>query len=220
MKIPPFELICTLLIAASLPSLGGCAYSLHPLYTCESSIVPPPSGNRPPREPHSPCKSISVPGLVGKWVSTDKDESGGPFTIQANQDGTYELTGEDADTHIVEESTIHLVRLQKNLFADLRFDSESLNGKDIELPAAVLPMHMILRVSLNGDTLELAVLSHDWLEKQFALKKISIAHLYVDRDGWSDILLTAPTADLREFVKQIADDPSAFDEPPVFHRAK
>jgi hypothetical protein len=225
MRIRPFTVSCTLLVAATLPFLGGCVDSLHPLYTCESSIVPPTSGNQLPREPHNPCESTSVPGLVGKWVSTDKkDESPGWFTIQANQDGTYELNVEDPDTHIVEESTIHLVRLQKKLFADLRFHTESLNGTDVELPLAVLPMHMILRVSLSGDTLELAALSHDWLEKQLAMKKISIPHVYVDRGdapfGWSDILLTAPTADLRNFVAQVADDPGAFDETSGFLRAK
>jgi hypothetical protein len=69
----------------------------------------------------------------------------------------------------------------------------------------------------------MSLLNHDWLVKQFEAKKISIAHEYMDENAdpkISDILFTASSANLQQFVQQIADTPEAFEEPDTMHRQK
>src|SRR5579863_7721523 len=128
-----------LAVAAMTALLGGCAYSLHPLYNA-SDIV---------REP----------GLVGTW--TDKDNN--KRKVQQNSDGSYEISGTDPDSHIESRYEAHLVRIGSDLFADAIFDNQSQNGKDIDLPGGGVPLHLIYKVSLSGDTLQTAGLNHDWL---------------------------------------------------------
>jgi hypothetical protein len=186
----------SLAIVAMTALLGGCAYSLHPLYNA-SDIV---------REP----------GLVGVW--TDKDNNN--RKIQQNSDGSYEISGTDPDSHIESRYQVHLVRIGSDLFADAIFDNQSQNGKDIDLPGGVVPLHLIYKVSLSGDTLQTAGLNHDWLIAQFKAGKISIAHAIMGDKPDGDILFTAPPDELRKFIAQIADTPAAFEEPDTLHRAK
>jgi len=186
----------SLAIVAMTALLGGCAYSLHPLYNA-SDIV---------REP----------GLVGVW--TDKDNN--KRKIKEKSDGSYEISGEDPDSHVEARYTVHLIRLGDNLFADAIFDGLSQNGNDIDLPGGVEPLDVICKVSLNRDTLQTAGLNHDWLIAQFKAGKISIAHAIMGDKPDGDILFTAPPDELRKFIAQIADTPAAFEEPDTLHRAK
>ncbi|MFZ0212524.1 MAG: hypothetical protein WBE20_16415 [Candidatus Acidiferrales bacterium] len=189
------KLCFCLAIALTTTLLGGCAYSLHPLYNTSDNV----------REP----------GLAGIW--TDKDNK---ITIQENSDGSYELSGTDANSHFEARYDVHLVRLGGNLFADAIFDAQSQNGKDIDLPGGVVPLHVIYKVSLSGDTLQTAGLNHDWLLAQFKTQKISIAHEMMGDKPDGDIVFTAPPDELRKFIAQIADTPDAFAEPDTLHRQK
>jgi hypothetical protein len=186
----------SLAIVAMTALLGGCAYSAHPLYNA-SDIV---------REP----------GLVGVW--TDKDNN--KRKIKEKSDGSYEISGTDPDSHIESRYQVHLVRIGSDLFADAIFDNQSQNGKDIDLPGGVVPLHLIYKVSLNGDTLQTAGLNHDWLIAQFKAGKLSIAHEMMGDKPDGDILFTAPPDELRKFIAQIADTPAAFEEPDTLHRVK
>jgi hypothetical protein len=186
-------------LAAVIAILNGCAYSLHPLY--------------------NPGENVREPGLVGTWTVED-DNNNSKTIIQANADGTYEVTGTDSDSHVEQRYKVRLVRLGDNLFADAIFDNQSLNGKDFDLPGGVAPLHLFYKISLNGDTLQTAQLNHDWLVQQFNAKKISIAHETMGEKPDSDILFTASPGELQQFIQQIADTPGAFDEPDVAHRQK
>lgn len=189
--------LCSFLgLAAVIPLLNGCAYSLHPLYDTRDNV----------REP----------SLAGTWLDKDNNK----ITIQENTDGTYEVTGTNADSHVEQRYKVRLVRLGSNLFADAIFDNQSLNDKDFDLPGGVVPLHLFYKISLTGDTLQTAQLNHDWLVQQFDAKKISIAHEPMGQKPDSDILFTASPGELQHFVQQIADTPGAFDEPDVARRQK
>lgn len=185
---------------AAIALLDGCAYSLHPLY--------------------NPGENVREPGLVGTWTADKNDKDHSNITIHANADGTYEVTGTDSDSHVEQRYKVRLVRLGDNLFADAIFDNQSLNGANLDLPGGVAPLHLIYKVSLNGDTLQTAQLNHDWLVQQFNAKKSSIAHEMMGEKPDSDILFTASPGELQQFIRQIADTPGAFDEPDVAHRQK
>jgi hypothetical protein len=179
--------------------LGSCAtYSVHPFY--------------------KPGESTLEPGLVGTWT-VDKAK----ITIQANEEGTYEVGVADSDSNGDYRYKMRLIRVGNNLFADAVFDEEYLNDKKIDFPYGIAAFHFLYKVLLNGDTLRISLLNHDWLVTQIEAKKMSIAHEYMDegsdpRD--SSILLTASSADLQKFIQQIADTPDAFEEPDIMHRQK
>jgi len=186
-------------LAAIIALLNGCAYSLHPLY--------------------NPGENVRDAALVGTWIPEGgKDNSA--TQIQENTDGTYEITGTDPDSPIEQRYKMRLVRLGNNLFADAIFDTQSLNGKDLDLPNGVAPLHLFYKISLSGDTLQFAQLNHDWLVQQFDDKKISIAHEMMDEKPGSDILFTASPGELQRFIQQIADTPGAFNKPDVADRQK
>lgn len=187
-----------LAVVAATFLLGGCAYSIHPYYISTDNV----------REP----------GLVGAWIGSDKDAI--KTTIQQKSDGSYEISGRDPDSDIEARYSVHLFRLGSDLFADAICDGESQNGKDIDLPGGVVPLHLIYKVSLNGDTLQTAGLNHDWLIAQFKAGKISVAHQMMDEKPDGDILFTAPPDELRKFIAQIAGTPDAFEEPDTLHRVK
>jgi hypothetical protein len=197
MRMPRYCIV--LPIAAFAAFLSGCVtYSLHPFYKADENTL--------------------EPGLVGTWM-VDKTK----ITVEANKGKTYEAEIADMDSHTDCRYTVRLIRVGNNLFADAIVDVESLNGKNIDLPYGVEALHFLMKLSLNGDTLGMALLNHDWLVKQFDAKKISVAHEYMDENGNprdSSILLTASSADLQKFIQQIADTPDAFEEPDVMHRQK
>lgn len=193
--------LCAFLgFVVTITLLNGCAYSLHPLY--------------------NPGESVREPGLVGTWTAEKNDKNNSSVTIQANADGTYEVTGTDSDSHVEQRYRVRLVRLGDNLFADAIFDNQSLNAKNVDIPAGVVPLHVFYKVSISGDTLQLAQLNHGWLVRQFDAKKISIAHETMGEKPDSDILFTASPGELQRFIQQIADTPGAFDEPDIAHRQK
>lgn len=197
MHIPRYCIV--LPIAALAVFLSGCAtYSVHPFY--------------------KPDENTLEPGLVGLWTVEDTK-----ITIQANKGGTYEAVFANSSSHGDCPYEVRLIRVGKNLFADAIFDDESPKGKDTDLPYGAAALHFLYKVSLNGDTLWLSLLSHDWLVKQFEAKKISVAHEYMDdnadpRDA--TVLLTASSADLQKFMQQIGDVPDAFEEPVIMQRQK
>ncbi|HEV2617367.1 MAG TPA: hypothetical protein VGU63_12250 [Candidatus Acidoferrales bacterium] len=196
MRLPKFGFFLGL--AAMIGLLNGCAYSLHPLY--------------------NPDENVREPGLVGTWVSTENNKANNTVTIRENADGTYEAVGTSPDSHVEQDYKVHLVRLGNNLFADAIFDDQLSNGKNMDLPAGVVPLHYFYKVSITGDTLQFAQLNHDWLIQQFDAKKISIAHEIMGEKPGSDILFTASPAELQRFIRQIADTPGAFGQPDVAHR--
>jgi hypothetical protein len=197
MHMPRLSILLAVLALTAF--LEGCAtYSLHPFYKADENTL--------------------EPSLVGTWT-VDKTK----ITIEAKKEGTYEAEGSDMDSHTDFRYKVRLIRVGSNLFADSILEEESINGKNFDLPYGVAPLHFLYKVSLNGDTLRLSLLSHEWLAKQFEAKKISIAHEYMDdnadpRD--SSILLTASSADLQKFIQQIADTPDAFEDPDIMHRQK
>ncbi|MGA2845589.1 MAG: hypothetical protein ABSF68_09225 [Candidatus Acidiferrales bacterium] len=197
MRVPKLGIALPFIVLTAF--LGGCAtYSVHPFY--------------------KPDESTLEPGLVGTWT-VDKAK----ITIQANEEGTYEVRVADSDSNGDYRYKMRLIRVGGDLFADAVFDEEYVNDKKIDFPYGIAAFHFLYKVLLNGDTLRISLVNHDWLVTQIEAKKISIAHEYMDenlapRD--SSILLTASSANLQKFIQQLADTPDAFEEPDILNRQK
>jgi hypothetical protein len=109
-----------------------------------------------------------------------------------------------------------LVRLGNNLFIDFEGESEDEASKDSVIPFPMITTHMIGRVWVEKDTLQLRFLDEDWVKKQAAAGAFSLPHLNVDGNQ----IITAQTDDLRKFIEAHADDKEALSVHYDFVRAK
>ena len=169
----------------------GCVPSLQPLYYDKDSIVLAP--------------------LAGTWVSEDGKEK---FTFKANEaEIKYEVTC------VSEKGTgkleAHLLRIGKHLFLDTTVDDLPEVKNDYP-KFHLLPVHLITKISIEGDVLRYATLNFDWIKKGIEQKKITIRH-----EAMKDMtFLTASTKELQEFVRAHADEKDAFQEPKELRRQK
>ncbi len=98
----------------------------------------------------------------------------------------------------------HRVQVGYQLFAELIPGEPGENGDSYKLRFA--KSHWFWRVSIDGDVLRLAMLDPVWLKKMIDQEKVSIGH----EPTGSDVILTASTKDLQEFLRQYAEDEEAF----------
>ncbi|MGA7913137.1 MAG: hypothetical protein WCC30_16540 [Candidatus Dormiibacterota bacterium] len=109
------------------------------------------------------------------------------------------------------------MRVGEFVFADLQLDGEVKADKVEDLPLGAVALHMFFKLSVTGDQISVAPLDEDWLRKQLADGKLTVAHEKFEEDG---IVLTAPSPQLRIFLSQIGAKPEAFGDEMVFRRKK
>ena len=72
-----------------------------------------------------------------------------------------------------------------------------------------------MKVTVAGESLGVTMLDQDWLKESLKREERPLAHQKLP-DG--DLLLTAPTKELQEFILKGCADPAAFGDPMVFTR--
>lgn len=159
----------------------SCVQSLHPLYT-EKDLV-------------------FEPALVGTWAG----EGGNLWIFLKSGEKAYELIYVEKESPA--KFLAHLVRLDKFLFLDLFPESPDLKN-DLQ-QAHLLNTHTFSRVWLDGDTLRLAMLEHDWIRTMIDQKKTTIKHERLD----NRIVLTASTKELQNLIGKHGDNNEAFPKP-------
>lgn len=190
MKIPVFAAVLLLAVM-----LSGCVvYSLQPVVAKEDAV--------------------SSDAIVGSWKDPDSKD---PEVIRFEKSGPngYTMGITDAATGLAQTYDVRLIRLGKYLFADVAFKALRLKDQDVESPAGLLSVHMILKMETGPDTLSTAMLNDEWLKKEVAANRISIPHA-VTEDG--EILLTASTPELQKFFLAHAED--GFPAPGLLTRVK
>ena len=172
----------TLVVVAFLTLLAGCepTVSLHSLLT-EKDLV-------------------FDPALVGTWVG---EEDKFTITFQKSGENAYELffMGEGVTGKHFEARLGQLGR-----FRFLSIYPKELDTKDEFYKKHLIGAHTFYRIRIDGDVLQINYLDDDWVKKMIAEKRVSIAHESFD----SDIVLTASTDELQNFVLMHAEDPEAF----------
>jgi hypothetical protein len=172
--------LLVLSVAAVCLVLSGCpAYSVHPLYTDQDAAV--------------------EPALEGTWTDSSDDKS----EIRIKQSGPHEYTlvVSDPGSRIEQNYKVNLVRLGDQLFIDLAFKDESLNGAQIDQPIGVISTHAIAKVSISGDDLAYATLEDEPVRQQHT-RGARLGHINTD----GGLLVTAQTETLRRYVSAHADD--------------
>ncbi len=150
-----------------------------------------------------------VPGLEGTWLDSD----GGTLKMVTVAAGQYAATYTDEDG--VSQYEVHTVALGGKFYLDFYPDEKAVE-KLLKGTAyfSLVPAHFFARIEVAGDSLQLALLDDDKVEKR-AQKGDLVIPLLKRGDQY---LLTAETAPLQRLMEQFADDPSVWGENETFTR--
>jgi hypothetical protein len=170
LRLLPFLIfVCLLLI--------GCpSYSVHPLYTDQDAVV--------------------EPALEGTWGDANSDDKEA-ITFQKSGDYEYSMAVVDPRTKVKQTYKVHLVRLGNQLFMDLIFHDQTVNGAKLDSPIGAFPTHVIARVKISGDDLAYATLEDDAIRKQSTPGGALLDYQVADHGA---LLVTSQTEFLRRYV--------------------
>ena len=163
--------------------LPSCIPSLHPLY--------------------SEDKLVFREEILGEWQN-DKET----WAFSKGDGAYYKLVFSDEDEQA--ELNVHLVRLGEHYFFDFYNIKNRCSDDDGLSIAPLLATHSFAKVVFDKKDMKIYFFDVEWLEKLFEQRKIRIKHEVMEEDI---IVLTAPTAELQEFVRKYAEDEKAFLSP-------
>lgn len=158
--------------------LAACVPSVNPFYTDKDVITDA--------------------RLAGTWLEDEDKDSPASWKFEAATNNAYvvTLTEDKGKTGKFEG---HLFKLGKNLFLDITpTECEFATNQASIVGIAVIPGHLLLRVNLEENKLNLAFCSPDWIKKHLEAHPKAIAHRIVD----GSIILTAETSALQKFIQQ------------------
>lgn len=151
---------------------AGCVPSLHPLYTSKTLVYDP--------------------SLAGTW---QQDDERWEFVGDPN-DRSYHLTITEKNNK-QSKLYVHLVEFDGHRFFDFYpAEDARLEGGDW-LKISVIPVHLFLKVEKSGQTLELAAMNPDEVEKLLTEKPELIKHEFIE-DG--RVVLTDTPENLQAFL--------------------
>ncbi len=149
-------------------------------------------------------EAVFNPSLIGTWETDDE-----AYTFEKLKEKNYQLVIRSKKEN---DSTIYVVWLGK-IGSQWFLDSYPIVNSDEH---HYMSVHLFTRMKLAGDTLRLASLEADWISKMIDEKKMKIAH--VRRDN--EIILTASTKELQQWMGTIAENSEAFPNENAFARMK
>ena len=150
---------------------------------------------------------VFEPQLVVTWFDPEDATDTGVFVIEKLGDDAYKIALTDSKKNSTDTDSFqaHLVKLEDHLFLDAVQSDFRKAGEDVVV--FEVPAHMIARISLDGDILNLKFLGADWVQKSLKAGAISIRH--EDQDDGTPVL-TAGTTELQKFVLDHVNDDDAF----------
>jgi hypothetical protein len=149
------------------------------------------------------------PALLGDWRDTEDNAS---MLIERGEWKSYRV-------HYVHPIETGDVTGYLTAIGDARYlDVMPSRGQD--RGSFLVPVHALLRVTLDGDRLELTPLSYDWFFDRLRRRSgiPGTPRLDAALDQKENALLVAPTAALREWLRRQPADGPMFAAPAVFTR--
>jgi hypothetical protein len=160
-----------------------------------------------------------VPGLIGTW----QDAKGEMTVVVAKSSGVlYRVVYLDKENPAVFSGRV--ARLGGKMFMDLLPVSgeENNNLENLSRMAA----HMVFRLEQGGDRLSFTYLDLNWVKEALKAGMVKVAHeARVDensgeKDPYVELVLTASTKELGEFLASIAGNDKVFVKPVELKRVK
>jgi hypothetical protein len=149
-------------------------------------------------------ESLFNASLIGSWANEDEI-----YTFEKLKEKNYKLI---IHSNTSNDSSLYVVQSGK-IGSWWFLDSYPLTSSGEH---HYLPVHLITKMTLAGDTLRLASLEADWLAKMISEKKLQIMH--VKRND--EVILTASTKELQQLVATIGGNSEAFPNPGMFVRVR
>jgi len=182
--------------------IAGCVRSLYPLFTEDDLIINPKLiGTRTERD----GKNI--------WIFEKSGEKSYELRYYQAEYGDVLGKMERGDTA---KFIAQLGKLGKYYFLDISPGETNTKVKNGFYNFHLLPVHSISRIWIEGDTLRLSLLDNDWLKKMIDNNAFKISHSRIN----DQIILTATTEELQDFVVRYAENSKAFPKPGELHRTK
>ena len=157
---------------------------------------------------HTRDSLIWEPGLVGEWQSVDDNSS---IRVERGEWQSYTIEY----VHTIEKG--RLTGYISTIGKDLYLDVMPARGQDHG--SFLLPLHVVLRMTLDADRLELTPLSYDWFFDRLR-KKVAVPGLNVSLDEKENALIVSPTAALRTWIGRQPASAGSFGPGVVFVRKK
>jgi len=160
-----------------------------------------------------------MPKLLGDWTATG--DLSGAWTLQTLKDRNYRLfqKAEGPDNSKRAAFDICVAHIDGYLFFDATYQVVLADGKKTLLGEDEdifwIPLHLIGRLEIEDDALHFRLLDDGWLQDA---QKSGRVHLTCSQDDEGGYLLTAPSAELKQFAAQFASDPKAFSDSDDFAR--
>lgn len=176
-------------LAAVALLLSACIPSVHPYYTDKDVVFDA--------------------RLLGEWQPKEDSDDPELWKFEQGEDKSYKLTvTEKKDKH--GKFAARLFKLKNRHFLDITPTECELAPDQADLVAAALiPGHLILRVTQIGPELQLAFCDYEWLDKFLKANPNALAHRKQD----DTILLTATTRELQRFVLKHSGEGELFPKP-------
>lgn len=149
------------------------------------------------------------PALLGVW-SDEKGEETWEFRAAGPAAYTFIYT----EKGLPAEFEAYLVRVGNFRFLDLLPKDPGTMNEFFKMH--LIPVHTFFRVDGLPETLRLTAINYTWLKQKLETKKIRTGY-EISHDR---LVLTAPTARLRELVRKYAADPQAFSDPVELRRVE
>ena len=173
--------------------------------------------------PASTGASLSDPGLIGEWVTSDDISVRAVVSGEPSEaaDRPYSVTltvrdKGDPKTTLTVDCT--LTEINGSRYADLFLAQPERDNLVGAYGFLVLPVHQIMRVARDGDRLTVWSFRGDWLDDR-AYAGV-VAHDRVTVGGGSVAVVTSSTERIRDLLARHGQDPKAFGDPIVFQRVR
>jgi len=148
------------------------------------------------------------PALAGRWQNVEDNAS---LEIERGEWRSYRIRY----AHPIEsgELTGYLTAIGTERYLDV------MPARGEDHGAFLVPVHAVLRVRLQGDSLELTALSYDWFFERLRGSQ-GIPRLSAVEDQKENALIVSPTAQLRSWLRSGPGKGAAFGAPATFARTR
>jgi hypothetical protein len=155
---------------------------------------------------HERDELVWEPALIGTWESAEDKSS---VVVDKGEWQSYRLQY----THPIEtgQLTGYLTRIGKSQFLDV------MPARGEDRGSFLVPVHVTLRVKLDGDRLEITPLSYDWFFDHLKTKA-AVPGLNVALDEKENALIVSPTSVVRAWIARQPVDGKVFGAAATFTR--
>jgi hypothetical protein len=148
------------------------------------------------------------PALVGSWVNADDNVT---MIVERGEWKSYTIRY----VHPIETAkvTAYLTAVGKVHYLD------AMPARGEDRGSFLVPVHVVLRVQLDGDRLELTPLSYDWFDDRLRARQ-AVSGLSLVKDQKKNAVIVSPTARLRAWLRAQLSTGPMFGASAVFIRKK